>query len=124
MATLFGKEIRKLRVDRDVTLRKMADSLNISPSYLSSIETGKRALTDDVRDKMIGYFNLSLSEVNKLKGFASRTNDEVNINLASLEESKSETAVLFARTLEELSEDKNEELLKWLKSVSKEGKHE
>lgn len=124
MATLFGKEIRKLRVDKDVTLRKMADSLDMSPSYLSSIETGKRSLTDDVRDKMIGYFDLSLSEVNKLKDFASKTNHQVNISLASLADNKSETAVLFARTLEDLSDEKNEELLAWLKNVTKEGVHE
>lgn len=39
----FGSFLRQKRLAKDITLRKMAERLNISPVYMSSIETGRRA---------------------------------------------------------------------------------
>jgi transcriptional regulator with XRE-family HTH domain len=46
MLTPFGKKVRKLRIDVGVTLKSMADAMGVTSSYLSAIETGKRAVTD------------------------------------------------------------------------------
>lgn len=43
----FGLFLREKRLAKDITLRKMADKLNISPVYMSSIETGRRAAPKD-----------------------------------------------------------------------------
>ena len=56
MITEFGKYIRKLRIDKIVTLREMADAVNLSPSYLSSIETGKRNITPGFFEAVVNYF--------------------------------------------------------------------
>ena len=42
MITEFGKALRKLRIDRGETLKIMADNLEMTSSYLSAIECGKR----------------------------------------------------------------------------------
>ena len=40
--TPFGREIRKMRSERGVTLSDMAKALQVSPAYLSALEHGKR----------------------------------------------------------------------------------
>lgn len=42
MLTAFGKEVRKIRLDRGELLKTMADSLGVKSSYLSAIEHGKK----------------------------------------------------------------------------------
>lgn len=52
----FGKVVRKARIDADALLGDMADHMGVTPSYLSSIETGRRKLTQEVVDKAHAYF--------------------------------------------------------------------
>lgn len=42
MLTEFGKVLRNIRLDNNEILKNMSDKLNISPSFLSSIENGRR----------------------------------------------------------------------------------
>ena len=42
MLTGFGKELRKLRIMAGELIRDMADKLEVTASYLSAVETGKR----------------------------------------------------------------------------------
>lgn len=114
MLTPFGKAVRKLRIDRDISLRQMADGVFKSAAYLSSIETGKRALTDNVRDDIIQFFNLNDEDAGKLKRKADMTNDSVNIKLSSLNNSSSEVALVFARKVDTLSNEKIKELMRIL----------
>ena len=51
MATVFGKELRKLRIDYDETIYQMAKKLDMSISYLSAIESGSRNVPGDLVDK-------------------------------------------------------------------------
>ncbi|WP_309460957.1 helix-turn-helix transcriptional regulator [Escherichia coli] len=41
MVTSFGKTLRKMRIDRGMVLKNMADLLGVSSAYLSAIELGK-----------------------------------------------------------------------------------
>ena len=38
----FSDYLKEKRIERNITLRKMATDLNISVSYLSDIENGKK----------------------------------------------------------------------------------
>ena len=40
--TPFGDRMRKLRAERNVTLKDMAEALGVSSAYLSALEHGKR----------------------------------------------------------------------------------
>lgn len=44
MATELGKFLRKLRIDADEILLDMANKLGVAPSFLSSVENGKRRM--------------------------------------------------------------------------------
>ena len=38
--TPFGAKLRQLRADRDITLKQMAEGLQISAAFLSALEHG------------------------------------------------------------------------------------
>ena len=40
----FGKELRKLRIDKSELLKDMADRLDVSPAFISAVETGRKAI--------------------------------------------------------------------------------
>jgi transcriptional regulator with XRE-family HTH domain len=40
--TPFGARLRALRVDRDLTLKDLAEGLQVSAAYSSALEHGKR----------------------------------------------------------------------------------
>lgn len=42
MITAFGRVLRSIRMDRSELLLDMAKKLNVQPSFLSSVENGKR----------------------------------------------------------------------------------
>ena len=55
----FRKELRKLRVDHDDTLKSMASKLGISSSQASNIELGRRKVPEDYISKISDVYNLS-----------------------------------------------------------------
>ena len=52
--TLYGKALRKLRVEHEFTLKALSEKLDeeLSPAYLSAIEIGKRAIPHELSDKV------------------------------------------------------------------------
>ena len=46
MITRFGKELRKIRIDHGEILKDMAEKLQVTPSFLSSVEVGKKKCSD------------------------------------------------------------------------------
>lgn len=63
----FGEKIRKLRQDKKIGLRKMADMMDISYAYLSRIETGKEAppVVDKIK-KMAEILDVSYEDLLQL----------------------------------------------------------
>lgn len=57
--TLFGKTLRKLRIERDETMMDMAAKLACSPSFLSSIETGRKPVPAGFVSKLGVIYGLS-----------------------------------------------------------------
>ena len=45
--TEFGKAVRKARIDASVTLGDMAEALEVSPPFLSAMETGRKKISED-----------------------------------------------------------------------------
>ena len=64
--TEFGKILRKIRIDNDLSIESMALIFNISSSYLSLIETGKRKITKDIINIILTN-DLFKKEKDKLK---------------------------------------------------------
>lgn len=54
MITQLGKELKKLRIDLDITLVKLSELVNLSPAFLSAIETGRKKVPDGFLDLLAG----------------------------------------------------------------------
>lgn len=60
---LFGETIRGLRKERNLTLRKVAASLDIDQAILSKIETGHRRASRENVVKLAEFFRVSQEEL-------------------------------------------------------------
>jgi len=49
MLTRLGRFLKKLRIDNGEILKNMADKFNVTASYLSAVENGKRAFPNEWR---------------------------------------------------------------------------
>lgn len=56
MLTALGRQIRKLRLDKGVRLKDMADAFEVTSSFLSAVENGRKAMPDDWLQKLDRYF--------------------------------------------------------------------
>ena len=57
--TPFGERMRKLRAERRVTLKDMAEEIGVSSAYLSALEHGKRGRPGwHLLQRIISYFNI------------------------------------------------------------------
>jgi len=63
MLTPFGKALRKLRLDLDISLKDMAEKLNVSSSFLSAVETGKKKIPQNFLEKIITNYKLPRKNV-------------------------------------------------------------
>lgn len=62
----FGQFFRVLRAKRGETLKDAAKKLGVSPSYISSVETGRRPFPKEWRKKIINSYKLTEDEINEL----------------------------------------------------------
>ncbi len=58
MLTSFGKILRKLRIDHSERLLDMAEKLDVSVSFLSSVEIGKKSVPVGMEEKIIKLYAL------------------------------------------------------------------
>lgn len=75
---VFGEYIKQKRQEKGITLRGLADKLDIAPSYMSDIEKGKRnAPNQDTLNKMIEVLELTKEESNELLDLAATSKDAI-----------------------------------------------
>ncbi|WP_142416803.1 helix-turn-helix domain-containing protein [Bartonella massiliensis] len=67
MLTSFGKILRKLRLDHSERLLDMAEKLDVSVSFLSSVEIGKRSVPVGMEEKIIDLYDLDKATASLLR---------------------------------------------------------
>ncbi|MGG2141275.1 helix-turn-helix domain-containing protein [Symbiopectobacterium sp. RP] len=115
MVTGFGKYLRKLRIDRGMVLKNMADMLGVSSAYLSAIELGKRAIPDSLIDAVASACRLSDEEVLELKKQADISQPSLKVDMSDAEDKNKELMLVFARKFKDLSPEQLDKLNKMLK---------
>lgn len=104
--TPLGAKIRSLRAERGVTLKQMAEALNVSSAYLSALEHGKRGKpTWFLLHRMIAYFNVIWDEAEELQRLAELSDPKISIDTAGLSPQATELANRLARDIEKLTPD-------------------
>lgn len=94
--TDFGKTVRKARLDVNETLSTMAESLGVSPAFLSAMETGRKNIPEDWVKKITGFFSARGMEVKMLGEYADISNK--NISLVGCDPQKQMLIAGFARS--------------------------
>jgi transcriptional regulator with XRE-family HTH domain len=83
--TPFGDRMRKLRAERCVTLKDMADAIGVSPAYLSALEHGKRGRPGwHLIQRIIAYFNIIWDEAEEVVRLARISHPRITIDTAGL----------------------------------------
>lgn len=104
MLTRFGKEIRKLRIDNSMLLREMADHLDVSPAWLSAVETGRKNIPDHLVDQIVEFFELQPEIAAEIREAAAKSQREYKIRLQDdADEDRRGLAAVFARRFDDLS---------------------
>ncbi len=105
MVTGYGKILRKIRIDEGEILGDMAKKLEISIAYLSSIENGDRSLPDGFTEKISQKYSLKKNTVKQLKNAEKEYIRETKISLKNTSPIKRETALIFARTFNNMDDE-------------------
>lgn len=78
----FGKFISKRRLEMELSLRKMADLVELSPAYWSDIEKGRRNPPNiDKLEKIAEVLKLTQEEKENMIDMASEDRDEIPMDL-------------------------------------------
>ncbi|MEI7598609.1 MAG: helix-turn-helix domain-containing protein [Aestuariivirga sp.] len=109
--TPFGDRMRKLRAERGITLKQMAESLGVSSAYLSALEHGKRGRPGwHLIQRILAYFNIIWDEADEVVRLARISHPRISIDTSGLNPKATELAnrlgdeigKLDAATLDEL----------------------
>ena len=117
MLTSFGKILRKIRIDHNEFLKDMADKLDVTVSYLSAIEHGKREVPNGWVNEIGELYNLSKQEINELDTALYESKKELVFNLSNLNDSKRKVAIAFAREFDDFSDEQISDMLNILKKM-------
>lgn len=122
--TPFGEAVRRLRGQRGVTQKEMAEALGVSPAYLSALEHGHRSMPSwDFLQRVIGYFNIIWDEAEHLQKLAALSHPRITIDTSGLSPRATEVANRMASQIHQLGEDDLSDILDTLsRSNGKDGK--
>jgi transcriptional regulator with XRE-family HTH domain len=105
MLSRFGKTVRKLRIDKGVTLKAMATSLGKTSAYLSAVETGRKNVPSELVDQIAAYFSLPSGETTELKRAAEESRSEITLPMVGFSDTQREVAAAFARQFPSLTDE-------------------
>lgn len=107
MLTELGKTLRKFRIDRDLKLGEMAEAIDISTSHLSSIEYGRKSITDDILERICTSLSLQEYEEELLKDKAVLSSNKPILSIQEICSDNmpklKETTAVFARKVKNKS---------------------
>lgn len=102
--TPFGARLRELRAARGVALKDMAAALDVTPTYLSALEHGRRGRpTWYFVQRVIQYFNVIWDDAEELQKLAELSHPRVVIDTAGLSPEATLLANRLARRIGELT---------------------
>jgi len=115
MLTPLGKALRKLRIDRGWLLKDMARGIGVATSFLSGVETGRKAIPAGFVEKIAAWSGLHANELKELQEAALVSLREFKISVRpDFTDGDREAAALLAR-FGELPREKRDDLHMLLK---------
>lgn len=110
--TPFGDRMRKLRTERGITLKEMAEALGVSSAYLSALEHGKRGRPGwHLIQRIIAYFNIIWDDADEVVRLARISHPRITIDTSGLSPKATELANRLADDVGKLDAATLDELL-------------
>ena len=110
--TPFGDRMRKLRAERGVTLKEMADAIGVSSAYLSALEHGKRGRPGwHLIQRILTFFNIIWDEAEEVVRLARISHPRITINTSGLNPKATEFANRLADDIGKLDPATLDELV-------------
>ena len=110
--TEYGRVIREFRKDVNVSLRQMAEAIGFSPTYISAVEVGEKGITDDLVEKVIGFFRkkgMKTLQFAQLRASVDRTRKAVDVS--NLDDTGRLAVATFARKWTDLDQKARKDFL-------------
>lgn len=104
MLTNFGKTLRKIRIEHELTLGDLGEIMQCSAAFISALETGKKTVPVNFLADLGKKLDLDEGEQRELLQAASMQAKEVSVNLTNRSDKAKELAVAFARKFESMDE--------------------
>lgn len=112
--TEFGKLLRRVRLDRLIRLKDMAEAVGVSSAFLSAVETGSKEIPDNLVQNIIQYLQLDEQQTAELYKAVDETRKSVTIIMPTTNDDRYLIGA-FARNLNHLDEERKERILKLLR---------
>jgi transcriptional regulator with XRE-family HTH domain len=112
--TAFGREVRRLRFEREETLREMAKALGVSAAFISAVETGVKSIPEGLIPRLVRHFKLDAAGRKRLEESVLASQKLLTIDLDEAGEAERTLAAEFARRFPTLSEEKKKQLTRLL----------
>jgi transcriptional regulator with XRE-family HTH domain len=111
--TPFGVHIRKLRANKNITLKEMAAAVGVSSAYLSALEHGKRGRPSwYLLQRIISFFNIIWDDAEELVRIARMSHPRITIDTSELSPKATELANRLADDISRLDEQQIDQILK------------
>jgi transcriptional regulator with XRE-family HTH domain len=110
MRTEFGRFCVNLRIERDEFLKNMADKLNVTPSWLSAVEMGKKSVPSTWEEKISKLYDLNEVQVGDLRKAIKNSVQSVKIDLRDKHVSDRRLVIDFAKSFDGLTKQEKEVL--------------
>ena len=108
--TSLGKFLRKLRIDRGELLKTMSEKLGISPSFLSSVENGKKNMPTEWVEKISSIYNLTEQQRMDFDTAIAESEKGVDMKFDGLSAEGRQLTVTFARKIKSLNSQQRDKL--------------
>jgi len=105
MLSLFGKFVRKLRIDNGELLKDMAEKLGVTPSYLSAVENSKRNVPQNWQSIISEQYSLDETQESELANAIQESQLAMKFDLNKYNNADKSLMMAFARELKDLDED-------------------
>ena len=99
----YGKILRKIRIDKGLTMAQMAKAVGITSAYLSTIERGNRNIPKYLTQNVINHYKLSSEQVAELQKAELLSIDSIEIELSDVDLDKKTLVFTLAKNLKNMT---------------------
>ena len=108
--TEIGKFLKKLRIDNGEILLTMAQKLDVSPSFLSAVELGKKKMPYEWNLRIRSVYSLTPAQEEELDEAISLSEKSVILDLSEASPVARKLAVSFSRSFNDFTDEQLEAL--------------